>query len=791
MITEVAGEEGPQGDAVTSGHADEHLVPLPGTEWAAWRYAVLRSAGFPAVGLDRFAAPAYAAAADAFLDGRAGREELEAAGDAAHADARRVAAEIAADPLFREAVTWQNPGMLTALAGGDETAPAGKKASRLRQKRRARDDTIARYWQRYCGKNDTIGFFGPVSWATLDPDAPAVRVRCGEGLLRARQTCYEFWALQAYVEHVAADPVVRPWLPVGLHPHVMLDGRRVLRPGQAPLPLSRAEADLLSRCDGIRPAAAVAGGPDREEALVMLESLATQGVVWWGVDMPQDPGAEQVLRSTLAAIQDPDARERALSGLRRLDAARAGISAAAGDADKLATAVSILDAEFSAVTGEPPARRPGQMYAGRRLYYEDTIRDIDVTFGGPILEALAGPLGAVLLPAARWLSAALAQAYSAAFGSLYAELLEPAADGVPLDRFWAAAQPLFNGGELPADDVAAEFARRWAALFDLDRVAPGTSRVTVSSAEVAGRAAELFPAARPGWTGARIHSPDLHICATSAAALGRGEFTIVLGEMHATWATMDCALFTDRHPDPAKLRAAAAADIGPQLRPAYQNWCAQFTPRISPNLGVTDYQLAFAAAPGADRARLLPVMALRVTEHDRALVVADGDGRRWPLLEVFALLIAWLGSELFDPASATAHSPRITIDRMVAARETWRTTVGRSGLTVRGRLCEYLAARRLRREHGLPERVFAKIGTETKPVYVDWTSPRYVSAFATMLRTARQTAGDDVEVVITEMLPTPEQAWLPDAQGQRYCSELRIQLRDPVPANGIAVMEEQ
>jgi len=752
---------------------------------------VLRAAGFPAIGLDRFAAPACAAVADAFLDGCASREELESANAAAMADARRVAAEIAADPLFREAVTWQNPAMLTALASRDPAAAAGKKASRRQQKQRARDDTIARYWQRYCGKNDTIGFFGPVSWATLDPDAPAVQVRCGEGLLRARQTCYEFWALQAYVEHVAADLVVRPWLPVGLHPHVMLDDCRVLRPGQAPLALSRAEADLLSRCDGIRPATAVAGGPDREEALALLEGLAARGVVWWGVDMPQNPDAEHVLRSTLAAIQDPGARARALSGLRRLDAALTGVSAAAGDADKLATAVGILDAEFSAVTGGPAARRPGQMYAGRRLYYEDTIRDIEITFGGPILEALAGPLGAVLLPAARWLSAALADAYSAAFRSLYTELLEPSAAEVPLDRFWAAAQSLFNGEELPADEVAAEFARRWAALFDLDHVAPGTSRVTVSSADVAGRAAELFAAARPGWVGARIHSPDLHICAPSAAALARGEFTIVLGELHATWSTLDCALFTDRHPDPARLRAAAAADIGPQLCPAYQNWCAQFTPRISPNLGVTDYQLAFAEAPGADRARLLPVMALCVTEHSGVLVAAHPDGRRWPLLEVFALLIAWLGSELFEPTSGTTHSPRITIDRLVAARETWRTTAGRSGLTTQGRLSEYLAARRLRRELGMPEKVFAKIGTEMKPVYVDWTSPRYVSAFCTMLRTARQKSGDDAEVVITEMLPGPEQAWLPDADGQRYCSELRIQLRDPVPANGIHVMEEQ
>lgn len=73
-----------------------------------------------------------------------------------------------------------------------------------------------------------------------------------------------------------------------------------------------------------------------------------------------------------------------------------------------------------------------------------------------------------------------------------------------------------------------------------------------------------------------------------------------------------------------------------------------------------------------------------------------------------------------------------------------------------------------------------KIGTEIKPVYLDLTSPRYVSAFATMLRTAREQAGGDTEVVMTELLPGPDQAWLPGPGGERYFSELRIHMRDPV-----------
>jgi hypothetical protein len=770
---------------VTNGQADGHLVALPGTEWTVWRDAVLRSPGFPAAGLDRFAAPQCAAVADAFLDGRATGPELESAHAAALADASKCAADITADPLFREAVTWQNPAMLpvlTSVREGSETVAAGPETSRRRAKRRSREDTVARYWQRYCGKNDTIGFFGPVTWARLDPDGPAVQVGCGDGLVRSRETFYEFWALATYAECLAADPVVRPWLPVGMHPDLTVDGGQVLRPGQPPLDLTRAELALLARCDGRTPAAVIAAHPRQAEELALLEDLAARDVLWWGIDMPYNPGAEQVLRATLAAIPDAAARERAQRGLIRLDAARAAVSAAAGDPDRLAAAIGQLDAEFRAVTGAEPEHSQGKMYAGRRLCYEETVRDIDVTFGPPLLAALAGPLGRVLLPAARWLSATLADAYNAAFRSLYDTLLPPSADGVPLSQFWDAAQCLFGGPGAPVDAVAAELTVRWNTLFGLGQVTPGTSRVTVSSPEAAAAAAELFPALRPGWRGARIHSPDLHICAASAAALARGEFTMVLGELHAGWPTLDCAVFTDRHHDPASLRAAAAADIGPQFRPLYPTWWPRYTARIAPVLGVTDYQLAFTHAPGADPARLLPVTALTVREAGGTLIAAAADGRSWPLFDVFALLVAWAGLEALKRTSAGPHSPRITVDRLVVARETWRMTIGESGLAVAGQLAQYLAGRRLRRARGLPDQVFARIGTEVKPVYVDLTSPRYVSAFGTMLRGTRQVAGAGVEIVFTEMLPSAEDAWLPDASGQRYFSELRIQLRDPMPA---------
>src|SRR5215469_2778017 len=84
---------------------EPHLVPLPGTQWLLWRDAVLRTAGFPADGVLRLSAQDCAATADAYLDGRSSEGDLVKALAEAIDHCSREVYGIAADPLFREAVT--------------------------------------------------------------------------------------------------------------------------------------------------------------------------------------------------------------------------------------------------------------------------------------------------------------------------------------------------------------------------------------------------------------------------------------------------------------------------------------------------------------------------------------------------------------------------------------------------------------------------------------------------------------------------------------------------------------
>ncbi|MFD0598460.1 hypothetical protein ACFQZ4_44350 [Catellatospora coxensis] len=126
----------------------------------------------------------------------------------------------------------------------------------------------------------------------------------------------------------------------------------------------------------------------------------------------------------------------------------------------------------------------------------------------------------------------------------------------------------------------------------------------------------------------------------------------------------------------------------------------------------------------------------------------------------------------------------MSIGRLVVHRQTWRTTVAdcARAADLPDEAARYLAVRRWRDRLGLPEQVFVRVGTEVKPVYVDFTSPAYVAAFVAMVRAASRAGGAGVPLTVSEMLPGPEQAWVPDAAGRRYFSELRMAIRDPATA---------
>ena len=236
-----------------------HRVGLGGTAWSVWRDVALRGAGLPADMVLALCDEPLARSADVAGADPAGRLAYDQVyGDAAGRLSRAIAGTYA-DPVFREALTWQNPGLAQFLHDHD----AGPGAAR-RSKQRQRELVIANYLQRYCLKNDTIGFFGPVGWASADPGTAGLVVVPGEQLIARRTTYFEVWAIDKVAAAIAGQGRVLGWLRPRRTRSVFLAGNVLHRPHRGPVTLTDAELGVLLACDGRRTISDVldtAGGP--------------------------------------------------------------------------------------------------------------------------------------------------------------------------------------------------------------------------------------------------------------------------------------------------------------------------------------------------------------------------------------------------------------------------------------------------------------------------------------------------------------------------------------------------
>ncbi len=775
-----------------------HRTPLEGTTWSVWRDVALRSTGFPADMLLAICDDALARSAD--LDGQPEGGEL-AYGAAYAGAARRLSsaiAGIAADAGFREAVTWQNPGLAERVLDSDLDG-------QRRSKYRNREIVIASYLQRYCLKNDTIGFFGPVGWARVTPAVAGLDVVPGERLLARRTTHFEVWAIDKVAEAIARQGRVLGWLRPRRNPAAYIAGNVLHRPHGRPVTLTDAELRITEACDGNSTISEILAmvqargdtvspgdtpGNDGQEppagaseGRALLTRLARLGVLRLDLEGPVHAWPERLLRDRLEQIADPAARAAALAPLERMTKARDAVAATAGDAARLKQALTGLDEAFEDVTGSPATRRAGATYAGRTLVYTDAVRDVRVTLGAPVTQALARPLGLVL-DSARWLVNEITAEYRKLFLDLVSqESARTGAAAVPLSRLLTLASPhVVTATQRTLTEIAAarvaEFQRRWQAVLD---VPPSVPRHQVRAEAIAARVAESFPARPVAWNSAKQHSPDIMIAATSPDAVRRGDFLLVLGELHLANNTLEGRCFAEQHPDPATLIAAEGADHNARRVAVIPAKDAQVvTSRTSPpSVLLPADQVYWSAALNAATDPQPPATVMSAAEllvrreGDDLVVKRASSGTELDFFEVIGDVLSGVVCNAFQPITSAAHEPRITIDRLVLSRERWAIEVRRSQWAfVKDEQIRYLQARQWRAKHNLPERAFFRVPVEEKPVAVDFRSIVLVNLFAKLIR---QTKADGfASYTVTEMLPDVDQLWLPDSAGRRYSSEFRF-----------------
>ncbi|MBZ5522437.1 MAG: lantibiotic dehydratase family protein [Acidobacteriia bacterium] len=815
-----------------------HLVRLPGTGWNLWRTVAVRGAGFPARMMEGLVADGASAAADRYLACRtrasrlgdaalqrisidlrapefrrqrrafraailAGKpEQLNGNADAvaaatayAEAAAARSAfetafavddeavssrlVELSRDPRFREAMLWQSRAGTRQISHElrSDERPAVRRYA-LRQ--------IALRAQRYCLKNDSIGFFGPVGWAGIDENSGLISVEPGPGLIAHREVFFEGWSMDALAACLDSEKL-RPWIAPRIKSGVWIDGARAYRPRRKELPLSAPELAVLLKCDGLRTAlevaqvvlahpAAPALGSERE-VFEVLEQLVVSRLIAWNLEVASQQYPERELAVRLSRIGDPVLRKHCETALEELLQARDRAASAAGDDGALDEALGALDAAFTRLTARPSSRLGGKTYAGRTLIYEDCRRDCEIRIGTAILEDLAQPLS-VVLDAARWAAAEIGDRMNEQLLHSLAQLKEKRRGEIDCQLFLEyVAAMVWPEGKSPMIDAAVErFRALWeSALGHPKQVSQG--RAAYSASEVRARADKLFPAREVGWSLGRYVSPDLMLSATSVEAIRRGEYTGILGEVHFE-NTIDGSIFTTQHPDPQQLMQATATDMADELvvhrQRAKSMWLARTNHVLIPP---DQWRYQFGDdPPNHPLCRPLPAGMLIVTGvGDSVKVRARDSSIEFNALELFAGHLADETARVlagFRPQSA--HTPRVSIGNLVVVREHWNLMIdAMSFLNCLTAADQFLEVRAWARGHGMPRLMFVSSPAERKPWFLDLDSPVSISVFASRMKNL----DGGTAVGLTEMLPDLSNLWLFDRSGDRFTSELRLVAR--------------
>jgi len=371
----------------------------------------------------------------------------------------------------------------------------------------------------------------------------------------------------------------------------------------------------------------------------------------------------------------------------------------------------------------------------------------------------------------------LAKLFQAKLNEIYAEMVRTTGNAI-VDAvvFWLKTMPYLTGENCSlAKPLQQQFERKWANVLNLP---PEPYPVCYSAAELRDRVRSEFPSVSSGWRAGRYHCPDIMICASSEEAIKRGDYLLVLGELHLGGNTLTASLFVNQHPSPDELFRAVEHDLGsPNIVPVAPR-SADKVARTNPSLfSPADYKLEYALDSfTTDRSKALPVSSLVVERNRGKLIARTRDGKVcFDAMDLIGGRFSDMVMNAFRLLAPRKHSPRISIDRLVVKRESWRFAPDELPFTREPESAtRFLRAREWARAHNIPRFVFFKVPVERKPAYLDFKSSIYVDIFSKMVRRTMEANVLDAFIEISEMLPGIDQCWLTDAQGNRYTSELRM-----------------
>ncbi|WP_175425907.1 lantibiotic dehydratase [Trinickia violacea] len=688
-------------------------------------------------------------------------------------DCRQRIIDFIRSPQAREALYLSNPESMLRVDALLEHGGAARIDSRARQRYRL----AWNYLQRLCAKNDTSSFFGPIAWGRFAGDAaPNLDMHTVPGpWLTSRKTFFEHWVVMRLADAVCADEALCDALPLELNPGCDLRGADLHVPVGKTVTLNSLGVrliEIVKRAAQPLSARAVlemleAGGFVPSKSRAMLDLMRAKHVIQASFDIP--PGSVEPierLQGALLALDAPASATAVWVGIcERLEALR--IDFERGDLEARMAALEAMRELLSGV-GVDLSRVQGQMYVGRFPVYEDCARNLHVEFGGDLERAIKDGLEP-LMRLYEWLMRALAVRLHERCLAHW-QLLSHKGAAVDLLTFLSSWKSADDTGESIMEAVRSMLQDGWAQV-SVRHVRQ--DEVTLTVADFAILMAELDrhePRAKHFMLPAAcVHSPDFMVASPSLEAVRRGDFRIVVGEVHPGVHTVSQPVAQPFCPYATAIREEVEALLSPSTIVAADSPKSYQRSHID---WLDVDALAQVVLPGGGghvaRARRLRAGALELHLRDGILTCRDrASGAEQDLLTVMPTDLHRLGFALAGEVLAQSETRRLTFGRVLLKRRAWRFDDGfpQAADDPFEHAGHYLAWRSWASRRGLPSYVFVKCASEPKPIYVDFSNPFAIDLLAKWAKKGEP-------LLFSEMQPAPRDLWLTDEKG-RYCCEFR------------------
>lgn len=690
------------------------------------------------------------------------------------AERRRELRRIVADPCVQEAIFLSNPDMFAALqrylsSDGDST-----RTSAIRKLERR----LVFYLQRFCAKNETQSFFGPINYGQFDLDASCkLQMRQAQAAIRQRVAFPGQWLAETLAAAVSADPGIQPYLRPrrGTFCRLEADERLVFPAAGISLVLDERSVRLFQLADGQRTLQELAALLDEDWTATWERGRRLQkpGALTLEIILPGDSSQPlAVLREWLTGLpEDLSARATWIGVLDEIE--RLVHAFASSDFPARVEVLAELEAYVTGICGKSTRRGAGKMYSDRLLLFEECLGNLaQCTLGGDLARAIEEKMQP-LLRLSQVNGQLMLQRQQRAARALWQRLLPESGTGVPFLAYLQALQQQKSPASVTGPDELDAFLHE---LRELVRSHSGGHCSRLRGDELPGLS--LLPEA----DACNYSSLDIMIAAASQEALQEGDFQLVLGEVHPyplVW-VFPTAFFLGDNGQAfaealrAKLQGQPGGEAAAQI--AYTR-----KSKIYP------YPLPGATLELRSRypdCRAIPAASVEIREWQGQLRLSAEDR----MLRLYTPLKQ--SSEGLDPIAPFAfpavqppfielgeHTPRIEIDDLVYQRERWVLPGGQLCAPEAKDFARLLGIWRWKARQNLPDEVFVRAPQEPKPFYLDLSSYFLVEILDQI---ARQSS----HLIITEMLPNTRQLWLTEQDGRRSC-EFRVvvvgeQARRPV-----------